>query len=363
MDNKNITFFISSLAGGGAERVCVNIANGLADKGWSVTLVVLHLDREVYKNELNNEIKLISLDVLNARYSPFKIYKYLKKNESDRVVVFNYELAVILILIRTLTRLNFSLIARNINSLSEKMLHHGGGVRHKVLYFLMRKIYQKADYIVNQCESMQDDLASVIPSVRSKSCVIYNPVNSTLSERKSDELSSESEFILCVGRLEKQKAFHYALQSFSIVSKNYPKLRLKIVGTGSLEAELKALSTELKVADKVDFEGFNSNIAKYYRNAKATLLTSLYEGFPNVLIESISLGTPVISFDCKSGPSEIVINKVNGYLIEFQNIELMASAISKTLDNPFLSKDIIDTSAPFSKDVIIQQWEKLIDKC
>jgi len=363
MIEKNVVFFISSLAGGGAERVCVNIANGLVEKGWGVTLVVLHLERQVYKKELNNAINVISLGVSNARYSPYKIYTVLKKNKIDKVIAFNYEMTALLILIRSFGLLKFTLIARNINSLSEKMQHHGGGIRHSILYFLMSKIYKKADHIVNQCYAMQEDLISIIPSIKSKSSVIYNPVNNLLCESKSKLPPSEGDFILCVGRLEKQKAFHYALKAFSLVSEKHPELRLKIVGTGSLDSELKTLCKNLEVEDKVDFEGFKSGIVNYYQNAKATILTSLYEGLPNVLIESISIGTPVISFDCKSGPSEIVIDKANGYLIEFGDVESMASAISKTLDSPFLPSDIIKTSAPFSKEIIIQQWESLINKC
>lgn len=360
MENKNITFFISSLAGGGAERVCVNIANGLAERGWDVSLVVLHLERAVYKNELNDEVNLISLNAGNARYAPYKLYKFLKANKISKLVVFNYELAVLLLFIRSIGCLRFKLIARNINSLSEKMLHHGGGIRHKVLYMLMKKVYKKSDHIINQCYAMRDDLLSVLPDVGDKSSVIYNPVNTKVIESTNFALSPPHDYLLCVGRLEKQKAFHFAIESFALISEKHPELRLKIVGKGSLELELRSLCQTLEIENKVDFEGFNSNISSYYYNAKATLLTSLYEGFPNVLIESISLGTPVISFNCKSGPSEIIIDGENGFLVGFQDVNGMAVAVNQLLESDYDKKGVINTSLPFSKDTILEQWEKLI---
>lgn len=360
MNNKEITFFISSLAGGGAERVCVNIANGLVGRGWKVTIVVLHLEREVYKSELSEAVNLICLNVTNARYAPYKLYKFLKDNQISKLVVFNYELTVLLLLVRTIGRLRFKLIARNINSLSEKMQHHGGGVRHKVLYMLMKKVYKQSDHIINQCYAMKDDLLSVLPSVGDKSSVIYNPVNTKVIENTDFSLSNSHDYLLCVGRLEKQKAFHFAIESFALISEQHPELRLKIVGKGSLELELRSLCKTLEIENKVDFEGFNSNISSYYYNAKATLLTSLYEGFPNVLIESISLGTPVISFNCKSGPSEIIIEGENGVLVDFQDVKGMAVAVNQLLESNYDKKGVISTSLPFSKGTILEQWEKLI---
>lgn len=361
MDSRKITFFISSLAGGGAERVCVNIANGLVERGWSVTLVVLHLERAAYKSELNHNVNLISLDVKNARYSFYKLYKYIKINKISRVVVFNYELTVILVLIRSIFQLDFNLIARNINSISEKMKHNQGTLRHKVLYFLMQKVYKKADHIINQCHSMQNDLLMTFPEVKGKCSVIYNPINPYLAQQSSEEFKIESDYLLCVGRLEKQKAFHFAIEAFSLIVTHHPNLRLKIIGQGSLESDLKKMCKNLKVENQVDFEGFHSNITPYYSNAKATLLTSLYEGFPNVLVESISMGIPVISFDCKSGPSEIIVDGENGFLVEFKSVDGIFHAVDNLLNNGIDVNKVFQSSVRFKGSAIIDEWEKIIN--
>ncbi|MNF98573.1 putative poly(glycerol-phosphate) alpha-glucosyltransferase [compost metagenome] len=126
-----------------------------------------------------------------------------------------------------------------------------------------------------------------------------------------------------------------------------------------MENELKELAIKLDVANKVDFEGFRENMIPYYLGAKLTLLTSLYEGFPNVLIESITLGTPVVAFDCQSGPREI-ITKYNGVLVENGNVEKLEHAISMLLKETISSSSIIESAEKYKMDVIVNEWENLI---
>ena len=106
--------------------------------------------------------------------------------------------------------------------------------------------------------------------------------------------------------MEKQKAFHLVIETFSLISNQFPNLRLKILGEGSLERELRSKAKSFNLSERIDFEGFKSDIIPYYLFAKATIVTSIYEGFPNCIIESIKLGTPVISFDCPNGPNEVI---------------------------------------------------------
>nr|WP_302051603.1 glycosyltransferase [Vibrio cholerae] len=167
-----------------------------------------------------------------------------------------------------------------------------------------------------------------------KTSVIYNPVAKHVEDyAKAHDLTlvEKQDYLLCVGRLEKQKAFHYAIESFAGIVNDFPTLRLKIVGQGSLEQSLKQCAIDFGVADRVDFEGFQADMIPYYLHAKATLLTSLYEGFPNVLIESITLGTPVVAFDCPSGPREIIQDGVNGYLVEYLSVQDLQDEMKKLL--------------------------------
>jgi len=366
MDNKKVTFLISSLAGGGAEGVCVNIANGLAEQGWQVDLVVLHLNNAAYHDRVSDKVNLVVLGVNHARYAFNPIRQYLKANQPEKVLVFNYELAVLLVMIRGLTRQPFKIIARNINTLSQKRQIAKGFWRKQVAQRLIDSLYCKVDHVINQCEGMEADLLQLYPGLKGKTSVIYNPVNQIVEDAaKAIDFSKveKEDYLLCVGRLEPQKAFHYAIEGFTGVAKYFPNLRLKIVGQGSLEQDLKQCAIDFGVADRVDFEGFQKDMIPYYLKARATLLTSLYEGFPNVLIESITLGTPVVTFDCPSGPSEIVQDGVNGYLVEYKDVESLGQQINTLLDRDFSLSSVAQTAEKYQVGSVVGLYAKRLDDC
>lgn len=363
---KKVTFLISSLAGGGAEGVCVNIANGLAEQGWDITLVVLHLNNAAYKDRVSSKVKLVVLGVNHARHAFFPLKKYLSENKPSKVLVFNYELTVLMVLLRIIFRFKYKLIARNINTISAKreQAKQDNFWRRYIVSPLIDSFYFKADHVINQCKAMEKDLLVVYPKLTGKTSVIYNPVAEHIEDyAANNDLSQfkKEDYFLCVGRLEKQKAFHYAIEAFSEVVKKYPNMRLKIVGQGSLEGSLKQLASHLAVEDKVDFEGFQKDMIPCYLKARATVLTSLYEGFPNVLVESITLGTPVIAFDCPSGPSEIIQDGVNGFLVGYLNTNNLEEAMCNFLSREDVDRFKVKNSVRFLKgSIILNHWEKVL---
>ena len=175
---KKITILISSLSGGGAEGVSVNIANCFADDGWQVDLVVLHLNNATYLDRVSKNVNLVVLNVNNARYSTFPLLKYIRNKKPDIIFVFNYELSALLVIIRTIFRFKTKIIARNMNTFSKVSIIS----REKNLWirvvvrFLIDKFYSKADHIVNQSHAMRDDLIAVHPQLKNNSSVIHNPV-------------------------------------------------------------------------------------------------------------------------------------------------------------------------------------------
>lgn len=362
---KKITFFIGSLAGGGAEGVCVNVSNGLIKLGWQVDIVVLNLDKSVLVHQLDSRINIYSLNVFNARYALIPIIKYIFTQKPVTIVAFTYELSVLLILIRRFFRLKFKVVARNINTLSKERMQNIGFWRHNIVNPLIDNFYLKSDHVINQCIDMESDLLTIYPSLKGRTSVIYNAVNSKIEsylERNDISHLCRDDYLLCIGRLEEQKAFHFAIEAFSYIHEDYPHLRLKLVGDGSLKSMLINRANEFGVIDKVDFEGFQAETIHYYMHAKATLLTSLYEGFPNVLIESISLGTPVVSFNCKSGPSEIVKSGVNGFIVEQYDVKGLASSIRTLLDNEVDRHEVLCSSLKYKNESIIFQWHELLCK-
>lgn len=361
---KKIILLTSSLAGGGAEGMCVNIANSFSKNGWQVELVVLNLNDAVFLNRLSDNINIIKLNANHARYSFIGLLKYIYRKKPKAIFVFSYELSIILVILRIFLRFKVKIIARNVSTLSIriKQLEKKNFWHNYIIGPLIKFFYGKVDYVVNQCVGMQEDLINLYPQLYKKSSVINNPISEYITNYVNNynlTKIKKKNYLLCVGRLEKVKAFHYALEGFAGVADKFPNLRLKIVGKGSLENELKKKAFKLSILDRVDFEGFQKNIIPYYLSAEATILTSLYEGYPNALIESISLGTPVVSFDCKSGPNEIIKNNINGYLVRNLDLEDLKNKISKVLVSKFNRKDVIKTVEKNKSQYVFALYEKL----
>ena len=355
---KKITMFSSSLAGGGSESVCVSIANSFANKNWQVDLIILNLKNEAYLNRLSNKINLIVLNKNHARYSGLAFLKYFLKYKPGKVITFNYELTVMLVILRFLFRLNLIIIARNPNTLSikiEKLKDQNFWTKFIVLN-LIKYFYHKTDHVVNQCHAMRHDLIKLYPKLHRRTSVIYNPIPLHIKE-----YIEKKDYILCVARLEKQKGLHNAIKVFSEIADQYPTLRFKIVGQGSLEKQLKKIAFDFSVSSRIDFVGFKKNIIPFYLHAKATILTSAYEGYPNVLIESIALNTPVVSFDCPNGPSEIIKEGVNGYLAKNKDIADFKKKLSFILSNNFETNNLKLSIKNNYIDEILKTYEKLIN--
>jgi glycosyltransferase involved in cell wall biosynthesis len=358
----DITFLISSLSGGGAEGVCVNLANALVKCGWKVTLVVLHLNKAVRQVQLDTSVELIVLGRAHARMAFFALYRFLLTRKPSKVLVFNHQLAVLLVFIRSFLFLRYKIIARNISTLSLQRIHEKSFWHKYVVYLFVFFFYKKVDLIIAQSVNMKHDLITGFGFKAEKVIVINNPINQKIEDYVlAHEFNGlKKDYILCIGRLEKVKAFHYAIKVFSRLTGENPDLRLKIVGQGSLEADLKKQAGELGIAARVDFEGYQCNIIPYYLHAFTTILTSLYEGFPNVLVESIALGTPVVAFDCQSGPGEIIQNDINGFLVRYKDSDHLFEFVNKALKKSWDQKTVSLTADRFLLSVIVEQYLHVI---
>lgn len=360
MSEKKITLLINSLSGGGAEGVCVNLANGLNSRGWRVEVVVLHLNNAVRQKELNKSVRLVVLGSNHARTSFFTISRYLIQGKPEKILVFNHQLALLLVVLRAIMPRRFTIIARNINTLSRKKDAEKSYWHKYFVHWLTKLLYGKVDQIIAQSKGMAEDLVSFYRVDRKKVLVIHNPISSRIESFALPANIEKKEYLLCVGRLESQKAFQYAISAFAAIAGCYPNLRLKFVGKGSLEEQLKKQCLDLGLADRVDFEGYKNDVIPYILYAKVMLLTSIYEGFPNVLVEAISLGTPVVAFNCPSGPDEIVVEGENGYLAKYRDINDLVKKIQKVLEDPIDKESVLNSALRFRRDAIITQYEKTI---
>lgn len=363
MMGDKVFFLISSLKGGGAEAVCVNLANALSKKGYDVNVTTLNNKKSVYHNEISADVIKQNLNVTKIRYALPSLLKWIKSNKPEKVFVFSYEMAILLVLARYFSSHDFYIVSRNINNIDEK--YKKRGVKGWLIRQLVSIFYTKSDCYINQCYAMEERFLNLFPSEKCKSNVIYNSLNSKFdydfSHVEKIKLRQDTPFFLCVGRLSYQKSFSFALESFALFLKSYPDYKLIIIGEGELEDDLRRKVSVLNLEKSVIFKGFIRDLSSYYANAKAVLLTSKFEGFPNVLIESIAHATPVISLNCDSGPNEIIKNGVNGYLVENRSVSEFSEKMKLLINSDDLnSLDIYQTAQYYSIDNIVQQWEVII---
>lgn len=195
--------------------------------------------------------------------------------------------------------------------------------------------------------------------------VLYNPFN--IEEIKALSLEEHKylefcDYLLFIGRLEKQKRVDRLLKAFSLIKNK--NVKLCIVGEGRLYNELTSLAAELNVAERVIFTDFTKNPYPVIKLAKCLILTSDHEGFGNVLVESLILGTPALSVNCPSGPDEILTGELSRYLINSYDESIIAQHIDKFLEDNE-KPDLSIGYNKFTQEVIYQsfmdivsQWQK-----
>ncbi|WP_044403474.1 glycosyltransferase [Lacinutrix sp. Hel_I_90] len=196
---------------------------------------------------------------------------------------------------------------------------------------------------------------------------IYNPVDvNIISEKAYDPIEMDTDFILWYGRIAEQvKNLTLLLEAFKTSNLPENHIKLCIIGQGEDVGYLKEKIRTLDLEAHVHYIPFLKNPFSYVIRAKFTVLTSYYEGFPRVLIESLACGTPVISVDCNSGPNEIIIHKYNGLLVENHDIKALANAFNTFIQNTSLYNSCKSHTTKsidkFTYKKIGSQWQKLID--
>lgn len=355
---KDITAFIFDLSKGGAQGVFVTVMNYFAREGYKVRVVVQNLNDAVHKDELHDSIEMHSLETNSAKDSLMKLIKYVRKNNIENAWVFGPELAVNLYIAKKITGKKFPIYARSINTLSEEFKRTNSFFRKYVTHSLIRMLYHKVNAIVAQSINMGNDLIDNYDFKKSQVYVINNALSDIYDQEIRNPVETlKYDYLLYVGRLEEQKGLKMLLKSFAMMDNK--AIKLFIVGEGSQKEELIQVANDLGISNRVDFVGYASDVLDYYRGATATVLTSYYEGFPNVLIESIACGTPVIAFDLPSGPKEI-INDDNGLLVKYLDVAKMAAAFDIAIEKNWDRNRIKASAGRYSQQTILHKYSEMM---
>jgi glycosyltransferase involved in cell wall biosynthesis len=354
-ESSKYVFLIPSLRPGGAEKTAVKLANQFVIRGQDISIWVRELSTNDLRHELDPRIKIKVIGGGGFLSTSFKLCKQLSQTDVASFLVFNYFLLAPLVISKYIFLKNYKINYRIISSLSLKTNTEGGAGKQYFARLIVRTFAPFADSIIAQCSAMKEDAARflVIPENRIKT--IYNPVAKVeISHPKPKTME-----VLFIGRLIPIKGIHYILESFIEVVKSEPSATLRIVGDGPLMNVLKDKIKDFDLTNKVKIEGYKSEVNSFYQNAKVTVLTSSREGFPNVLVESINNGTPVVSFNCQTGPSEIIVDGLNGFLIPLFDTNELTKKILITLRSDFDPYQIKLTARKFDLDLITDEYMKI----
>lgn len=354
---KKISIITDSLSTGGAERVAAKLSVELYEMGFDVSIICL-------RNEISYPYKgkLYNLGVDESRIKPIKqCSKLIKfkiayhKANADYYIDFR---------IRSRFWMEFFLnvfvfdISKMIFSIRSYNIH-----LHIPKFNWFYKSYTKAHAIVGPSKNIISKMKSIHPFQN----LVYIPnfYSSSKQPTKPLNLCVNIPYVLAVGRLDNStKQFDKLIEAYSNSMLVEDKIPLYIIGEGKDRANLEEKIKQLRLEDLVHLEGFKKEVFSYMKSANFLVMSSYVEGFPNTLLESLVVGTPVISFDCPSGPSELIIDGENGLLVENQNFEALISAMNKMHTDQALYKHCksktLSSIQAFSKETVMLEWIKLL---
>jgi glycosyltransferase involved in cell wall biosynthesis len=385
MDSRiTVTFVIASLAGGGAEKVLIHILRRLSRDKFRIRLFALaregtylkdipedvvfgygiRLPEFFHRTDLPYWLKLVRLPFKRTLYSLQKmgIWRKFKRfcRDSDVVVGFLEQHSTYLA-----ARAGRKLGKKSIGWIHIDLNQHLDGRNKR----RSRKSYAAIDKVIACSGKAAKSAVQLYPELAGKLETIYNPIDLDEAASRAPEPVPDVDFdgihVLAAGRLEKQKGFDYMIRAHRRLLDLGVPHRLIILGSGSQWQALQKLASELKVEDTVLMPGFVDNWYSWVARADAFALSSRYEGLCNVIIESLAVGTPVVSFDCPGGPSEILDGGEYGLLVEPGDVEGMALALKRLLESPSLREELAargrKRAEAFSSRRIMPQIERAIE--
>ena len=308
---KNIAIIIYSLKGGGAERVASLLSHELS-KTYNLYIIVYDSDDIAY----NHSGMLIDLDVKSHDNKFIKALNVFKRVLKTKKIKRELKIDVSISFLGSANIINILSGTKDKKIVSVHSNKATG--KSKFIGMLNQMIYNKSDRIICVSKGISNNLIKNYKLENKNVDTIYNPLNMNEIKGLLDEKISEQNIfegnqftIVNMGRLTGAKGQWHLIRALTYVKKEIKNIKLLILGDGELEDYLKDLVIDLRLEEYVIFLGYKTNPFKYVNKSDLLTMSSLYEGFGNVIIEAMACGIPVISTDCRFGPREILAPKTN----------------------------------------------------
>ena len=367
---------IPSLEKGGIERSMSRLSRGLLDRGWDVSIISEKPSKESI-SYFDERVKLLSLgssfinqnsniifSIFKNIFYYFKIKKYIKKYSPD--VLLAVKNIPVSIFLKIILKNKFKLIIREAVNPKYSSITQRSLLSRIFVNNLKKLLYPKADNIIAISEGVKQSLVKNFNLDSSKIQTIYNPSadEKILLLAKEDidrDLISNRPLIVSIGRLTKQKDHITLLKAFNKIHSNID-CNLYIIGEGSERRNLEKFIKNNNIDNKVKLLGYQNNPWKFLSKSNLFVLPSIWEGFGNVIVESMLIGIPVISSDCPSGPREILNNGKSGKLFQVGDYNHLANIIEEIIssDNSELINYAKLRSKDFTIEKITQEYQKVL---
>ena len=361
---KTVLFVIPDFGGGGAQRVLSTLLNNIDRNVFIPKLLLIKKQGDVsFLRDLREDIEVSNLNInASLKYSALtfvlKLVLYLRKNQIDILFMgagtqnafFSAFLFLVPSRIKTIAR------ESNLPSVFE---------RFKIIKWFYRKYYKNYNHIITQSNDMTNDLLINFEIPKYKITKINNPIDynyiSNLIQNGKVKFDESKINLLCAGRLNHQKGFDLLIPAIGEILKNNTNLHLTILGEGEERINLVNQVEHLGLSDKITFLGSVDNPYIYMSSADLFILGSRFEGFPNVLLESLVCGCPVLSNLCPGGIDEIINEGYNGRTFSYDAKNLSSQlelCLNDKYDRLSIKNDCIKR---FGVETIIKKYEYLLN--
>ena len=345
-----------SLQGGGAERVLSEMANYWVNKGFYVTFATwsgpevadfYSLDERVSRRWMDVPARQSRLSRISVNLRRvFRLRSMLRAVNPDTVLSFITTSNVLTIAAATALRVRV-VVSERIEPAADVTVSPGWQM-------LRRFFYRRADCVVAQSSAAARWIERYC---RAEPAILPNP----LRDLPQMDVAREP-LVVAVGRLDRQKGFDLLLRAFAALVERFPDWRLALVGDGRERDALRKQRDELDLHDRVEFAGHVSDVEAWMARAGLIVQPSRFEGFPNVLLESMAMGAPVVSADCPSGPSEIIDDGVNGRLVAVEDVpgltRVMAELMADEEQRQSLGREARKVRDRFRRETVMSEWEQ-----
>jgi glycosyltransferase involved in cell wall biosynthesis len=363
-----LLILISSMGGGGAERVSANLANYWATKGWNITIVTLS-QQSLDSYELHPAVKRIALELAGESGNALTgLWQNIRRVIALRRILRQIQPDIALGIMTTAN------VLLALGALGLPTLRTIGAERNyppQLPLSIFWETLRRHTYgLLNAVTALTSEGEYWIKSNTNaqRVSVIPNAVTWPLSGQEprispNAQYQSERRLLLAVGRLESQKGFDWLIEAFANLADEHPDWDLVILGEGLLRPMLEETVRKSDLEDRIFLPGRAGNMAEWYESADLYVMCSRFEGFPNTLIEAMAYGLAAVSFDCDTGPRDIIRHELDGLLLPQGDVTELTAALdslmSDALTRQRFAERAVEVRERFSMEKVTEIWEKL----